>query len=99
MGYTHIGPLKKEKKMFIIGITIGALLSFLGSYIVATTFRIYDYGYSVDNILFLVIPLIVFVILLLMIPNIIKKLNLIKEVVHLEKNVGVFGRNHLNMLL
>ena len=74
MGYTHSRPSKKEKKMFIIGITIGALLSFLGSYIVATTFRIYDYGYSVDNILFLVTPLIVVVILLLMIPYVIKNL-------------------------
>jgi len=59
--------------MFIVGIVIGAMFSFLGSYIVTATFRMYDYGYSFDNIMFFVTPLAMFIIILISIPKIIKK--------------------------
>ena len=74
MGYYSSTPSKRDKQMFIIGITIGALLSFLGSYIVTATFRLLDFGYTLENIIFIITPLIVFIILLLKIPSIIKKL-------------------------
>jgi len=72
--YTAPPPTPGEKKMFIVGIAVGAVLSFLGSYVVTAMFRMYDYGYSIDNIIFFVVPLFFFILLFKMIPSIIKKL-------------------------
>jgi len=72
--YAAPPPTHEEKKMFIVGIAVGAALSFLGSYVVTAMFRIYDYGYSIDSIIFFVVPLFFFFLLFKMIPSIIKKL-------------------------
>ena len=74
MGYVSRSPTKREKQMLIAGIIFGGLFSFLGSYIVTTTFRLYDYGFSVINLILLITPLIIFILLLLLIPKILKKL-------------------------
>jgi len=73
MGYHSSTPSRRDKQMFITGIIIGAILSFLGSYIVTATFRLLDFGYKFENIIFVVIPLIILIILLLIVPSIIKK--------------------------
>ena len=75
MGYTPPpGPTHKEKEMFIIGIVIGAMFSFLGSYIVAFTFRAYDYGHSVENAIFIIVPPVALILILIITPRIIKRL-------------------------
>ena len=74
MGFASRSPIKKEKDMFIVGIVVGAILSFLGSYMVTVTFRLVDSGYSHENIIIFIAPLILFIFLLKMIPNIIKKI-------------------------
>ena len=74
MAITKASPTKREKEMLIVGIATGGIFSFLGSYVVATTFRMYDYGYSYENIMFFVTSLALFIIILLSIPKIIKKI-------------------------
>ncbi len=60
--------------MFVVGIALGAVFGVIGSFMVTSSFRILDKGFSVENIIFLVISVVVFVLILRSIPEIIKKL-------------------------
>ena len=74
MGFSSSGPTRREKEMFIFGIAAGAMLSVIGTFAVTSSFRLYDQGFSHDNILFLVSSMVLFVIVFLSIPGIVKKL-------------------------
>jgi len=74
MPYVARSPSGRDKKMFVIGIVAGAMLSFFGSYIATASFRIIDKGLSIENIVFLIIGLACFIVLLYKLPSIVKKL-------------------------
>lgn len=74
MRYVSGKPTRKEKEMFITGIMFGAFFSFLGSFVVTSSFRIVDKGCTVQNSMVLIVSLIFFILILVNIPRIIKRL-------------------------
>lgn len=74
MGYVPPpSPNKREKELFILGILYGALFSFLGSFVVQSSFRILDKGYTIENVTFLIAPMIIVIFIILLTPNFIRK--------------------------
>lgn len=72
--FTAPPPGPKEKRILILGIAFGAVLSIIGNIMVTVLFRIIDKGFSIENGFYLITSFIIFIAFLFLIYKIFEKI-------------------------